>query len=57
MLTIRYMPNTNSVLHLHPTLVPFGFCTIPIYITPLEFFIYLVFSRNPHCGMLIHKLL
>ena len=25
MLTLRYMPNTSSVLHLHPTLVPLLF--------------------------------
>ena len=31
MLTLRYMPNTSSVLHLHYTLVPLGFYTIPIF--------------------------
>ena len=40
MLTLHYMPNTSSALHLHPTLFPLTFCTnlyspffIPIYLS------------------------
>ena len=34
MLTLRYMPNTSSVLHLQPTLVPLLFVQ-SLYIFPL----------------------
>ena len=48
MLTLCYMPNTSSVLHLHPTLVPLLFVQSPSLF--LELFI-TQYSSTVHIGI------
>ena len=44
MLTLRYMPNTSSVLHLHTTLVPLLFGQL--YLIPRIFLILVMYRYD-----------
>ena len=50
MLTLRYMPNTSSVLHLHPTLVPLLFVQslYSPFLIPRIFYLLVSYGNRVH---------